>query len=78
MLRTTSESDTQRSLHRAPASVFAALTRGTKAGQIAIRKNCYVLRREQLPIYVEEVLQRQLASGLNINWCPRPIITLVK
>jgi hypothetical protein len=59
-------------IFRDPQNVAAFLicsnARGTKAGQIAICKNCYVLRREQLPLFVNEVLQKQL--GISGVWRP--------
>jgi hypothetical protein len=57
---------------RDPNNVAAFLicsnTRGTTAGQVAVCKNCFVLRREQLPMFVDEILHKQL--GLTMPWCP--------
>jgi hypothetical protein len=50
------------------AFLICSNTRGTKAGQVPICKNCFVLRRETLPLFADEILRKQL--GLNINWCP--------
>ena len=61
-------SHTFRDPNNAAAFLICSNARGTKAGQIAICKNCYVLRREQLPLFVDKVFQKQL--GLTVNWCP--------
>lgn len=42
------------------AFMIVSSKHGTKAGQIPICKNCFVLRHATLPIFVDEAMQQQL------------------
>lgn len=48
--------------HKPDAAAFLVVSnsRGSKAGEIPICKNCLVLRRAALPIFIEEVMRKQL------------------